>query len=121
MAEVPVVTDRFAVGRMVLGPEMRSAGFVPLESVTREQFREFQKIGNLAGAFEFLVQTRSGAPYEEVLPELSPYLGDLSERFLQARLASGHACIVPHQPAQLPVEFGCRFLPVYGEESGSER
>ena len=64
MAEVLIVTERFAVGCLVFDAEVRAAGFVPVKGIAREQLREFQEICHSACPLKLLVQPCSSPANE---------------------------------------------------------
>ena len=49
---VLVVSERFAIGRLMLFAEMRAGRFVALQRVNAHQLGEFQKIRNAPCAFQ---------------------------------------------------------------------
>ena len=47
-----VVSARFAIGRLMFFPEMRTGRFVTLQRVDAHQVGEFEEIRNAPGAFQ---------------------------------------------------------------------
>ena len=77
-----------------------------------QELGEFEEVGDPARPLQLLVQLHAAAGDVHVLPELLAELGDAFERLPQARLAPGHAHVVPHDPAQFAVKLGERLLPL---------
>src|ERR1700722_17834498 len=63
-----VVAKGFAVGGLILFPEMTAAAFVAMQRVAAHQLREFEKIGYAAGLFKLLIPFLAGAANLESLP-----------------------------------------------------
>src|SRR5215472_7816924 len=70
VAEVRVVAQRLAFGRLALLPEVSAAGFPAVERIKRQQFGEFEIVGNAAGILQALVEVVPGAGNRDVVPEL---------------------------------------------------
>ena len=99
-----VVAKRLAVGRLEFLAEMPAAGFVALERIQRQQLAELHVIGDPACVVEHGIEVVLLARDRYVLPELVAQRANLPQRFLQPGRVSGHADVVPHDAAELPVE-----------------
>src|SRR6516165_711230 len=116
MAELLVVALCLAVGHLVLEAEMAAAGLVALERIEAHELPELQEIGDTAGQLEGLVELPARARHVDVLPELLAQDRDLAEAVLEAFLVAGHAAVLPHDLAELPVERRRRALPANRKE-----
>src|SRR5262245_15731152 len=56
VGEVLVVAPRFAVGRLVLLPEVAAAGLAAVERIDGNHLREFEEVRHPEGPLEVLVQ-----------------------------------------------------------------
>src|SRR3984893_13019872 len=111
-----VVAQRFAVGSLMLRPEMSAACFVAFEGVDTQQLGEREKISHASGALECLIEVLAVAGNADVLPKLFAQFRNFAERFTQSSGVARHATFVPEQCAELAMNGVERALAVYLEE-----
>src|SRR4051812_6321281 len=104
VGELVVVTERFAVRRLVLDPEMAAARFLALQRVHAHQLRELEEIRDAPCPLERLVELFAGAGNEDVPMKLLAQIRNLAERVLETLPRARHAAIFPHDLAELAVE-----------------
>src|SRR5690348_4500421 len=69
VAEVLVVAQGLAFGRLVLLAEVAAAALAALQRVQAHELAQLDEVGHAAGHFEALVQLFAGARHAEVAPE----------------------------------------------------
>src|SRR2546430_1637356 len=104
VAEVRVVASGLALRGLALDAEVAAAGLTPVERIEAHQLRELEEVRDAAGLLERLVQLLTGPEHAHVPVELLAQLRDLRERPPETRVGPGHAAVVPHESAELPVE-----------------
>src|SRR5215468_4329636 len=67
--EIRIVALGFAIWRLTFLAEMPAARFAPLERIERQQFGEFQIVGDTSSVFEALVQIIRRPRDRDRLPE----------------------------------------------------
>src|SRR4051812_9073820 len=76
VGEAVVVSQRFAVGRLMLDSEVRATGLLSIQRVDAHQLGELEKVGDATSALELLVQLRACAGHVQIAPELLAELRD---------------------------------------------
>src|SRR5438552_3678529 len=104
VAEVRIVAPGLALRGLALDTEVAAARFRSVERVQTRQLREREEVRDAAGLLERLVQLLTGPEHAHVPVELLAQLRDLRERPPETRVGPGHAAVVPHESAELPVE-----------------
>src|SRR2546430_13564647 len=104
VAEVRVVASGLALRGLAFDAEVAAAGLTPVERIEAHQLRELEEVRDAAGLLERLVQLLTGPEHAHVPVELLAQLRDLRERPPETGVGPGHAAVVPHEPAELPVE-----------------
>src|SRR5690606_19535375 len=117
VGEQIVAPQRFAVGRLVLLAEVAAARLLPLQRVDGHQLGELQEVGHPARVFQVLVELIRPTGHLHVAPELLAQRADFGNGFLQPLRVAGHADVVPHHAAQLPVNVPGRPLAVDAEQA----
>src|SRR5690349_3173605 len=100
-----VVSQRFAVWRLTLLAEVATAGFTPFERIEGEQLRELQIVGDPSGVLQTLIQIVGRTGYGYRMPELVAQLRNRRQRAIEALFRARHAHVVPHDAAELAVNF----------------
>ena len=104
VAEFVIVAGAFAFAGLVFFAEVSAAGFIPLQRVVRQQFREFEEVGDASRVFQVLVEGLAAAQDFDVLPEFLSQLPDRLNRVQQSFFVASHPDVVPHDLAQRPME-----------------
>ena len=104
VAEVFVVASGLIFRGLVFLAEVTAAGFVAGESVLREEFTEFEEVGNPSGVFEILVERVARAENLDAVPEFVAEIADFLDGGLKTSGVAGHAAVVPESEPEFSME-----------------
>src|SRR5258708_29649518 len=104
VAEMGVVSFRFALVSLALHAEVTSTRFCAVQRIGTHELSNFEKIGDAVCLLKRLVQLIVPADDAKIVPELLTQLRDASEGFSQTCVLASHAAVIPHNPAELAME-----------------
>src|SRR3954466_4007711 len=117
VGEAVVVSQRFAIGRLMLDTKVRATGLLSIQRVDTHQLGELEKIRDASGALELLVQLLARAGHVQIAPELLAKLRYQLQRLAQSFGVSRHAAVLPHDLSQLAMERCRRALSADGRQA----
>src|ERR1700749_2313085 len=92
-----VVSERFAIGCLMLLAEMCAGRFVALQRVNAHQLGEFEEIRDAPGALPGLVLIFFISGNAHIVPEFVAQFRDFPERFSQSLFVTRHSAFVPEE------------------------
>ena len=104
VAEVLVIAQCLALGRLILFAEVAAARFFTVQRVNAQQLAEFKEVGDPARLFERLVDVVGAARHQHVLPVLLAQLANPADCALKTLPVAGHSALFPKNLAEFTME-----------------
>src|SRR5712691_872966 len=104
IAELLVIAQRLAVGRLMFHPKVAAARFLAMQRIDAHQFGQLEEIGDASCFFQGLIHLFAAAENTHVAPVQLAQATDFVPRFLQTIGAARPAAVLPHDISELAME-----------------